>query len=104
LFAYAVNNMGPPEVATHPPAVDAVHVLPPVPAVIHEPLPEPVVEIQPIVIEARKSVPAKAKAKPAAPEPPAPTVRPCSEWRELGPAHVSKGKPTGTVSVRELCP
>jgi len=30
-------------------------------------------------------------------------LRPCSEFRELGPTHVDDGVPSGTQGVRELC-
>lgn len=28
---------------------------------------------------------------------------PCSEWRELGPLHVTDGTPSGSMRVRNLC-
>lgn len=28
---------------------------------------------------------------------------PCSEWRELGPAYVTDGNPSGSIRVRNLC-
>jgi len=102
LFAYAAT-MGPSSpIATPPPAVDAVRVLPPEPpTTIAEPAPDPVVVLEPIVVEARQAPRVKAKPKVQAPSP---TDRPCSSWRELGPTNVTKGKTTGSVSVRELCP
>jgi hypothetical protein len=100
LFAYAAvlrNPTPPPNIA---PAPTAVRVIP-----VQEP--EPVVEpaatvtaLEPIVIEAKPRV---VRAKAPVPKPAAPT-RPCSDWRAIGPSHVSEGKPMGTVSVRELCP
>lgn len=100
LFAYAAQQRGtaPPDLA---PAPEAVRVVPQAaPAPIVEP-PEPsVLEIEPIVIEARqRPVPMAAPA-------PKPKVvdRPCSDWRELGPSRVSDNKAVGSVSVRALCP
>jgi hypothetical protein len=28
---------------------------------------------------------------------------PCSDWRELGPLHVTDGTPSGSMRVRDLC-
>ena len=98
LFAYAVGqrDLQVPDIAPSP---EAVHVIPiPVPAAIVEPA-STVVELAPVVIEGRRHVRAAA---PAAKPPDA--ARPCSNWRELGPSHVSQGQPSGSVSVRELCP
>lgn len=98
LFAYAAIT-GPPEMIATP-QVDAVRVLPPdLPTAIAEPEPEPMVVLEPIVVEARQTPRPKAKPQVAAP-----SDRPCSSWRELGPTTVTKGKTTGSVSVRELCP
>jgi len=57
------------------------------------------VVLEPIVVEARQTPRLKAKPKVVPP-----SDRPCSTWRELGPTTVTKGKTTGSVSVRELCP
>jgi len=100
LFAYAATT-GPPDLfAPTPAAVEAVRVLPPeAPTTIAEPAEEPMVILEPVVIEAHQAPRVKAKPKEAAP-----IDRPCSSWRELGPTNVTKGKTTGSVSVRELCP
>jgi hypothetical protein len=100
LFAYSAIQHGvpPPDIA---PAPQAVTIIPmPEPAPIAEPV-STVVEIEPIVIEAKRH----ARVATPAPAPKPKSVgQPCSDWRELGPAHVSSGKPSGSVSVRELCP
>ena len=98
-FAYAAaqREAPPPDIAPSP---EAVHVIPiPAPApVVVEPA-SSVVELAPVVIEGRRHV----RAAVPAPKPTS-AARPCSDWRELGPAHVSRGQPSGSVSVRELCP
>jgi hypothetical protein len=98
LFTYAAvqNGVGPPSIAPVPESVQVVR-----PVAVPEPVVEPAstaLEIEPIVIEGRRRV-----TRPAAPQPVADVTRPCSDWRELGPSHVSQGQPSGTVSVRELC-
>jgi hypothetical protein len=98
LFAYSAIQHGlpPPDIAPAPEAVTIIPMAEPAPIV--EPV-SAVVELEPIVIEGRRH------ARVAAPAPkPMNADRPCSDWRELGPAHVSRGKTTGSVSVRELCP
>lgn len=102
LFAYAAVQPKPmpPDIAPPP---DSVHVVP-YPVAVPEPVVEPastVLELEPIVIEAKRHV---VRAKSTAPKPNVEASRPCSDWREIGPSHVSQGKPSGTVSVRELCP
>ena len=100
LFAYAAVQDGGMHLPDITPAPESVRVIPmPVPEPVAEPV-STVMEIEPIVIEAKRQV---VRAKAAPPKLVEPT-RPCSSWREIGPAHVSQGKPTGTVSVRELCP
>jgi hypothetical protein len=98
LFAYAAvqREAPPPDIAPAPEAVTVVAI--PEPAPVVEPV-STVVELTPIVIEGKRQARVAAPAlKPKSP------VRPCSDWRELGPAHVSSGTPSGSVSVRELCP
>ena len=99
LFAYAAvqRDTPPPDIS---PAPEAVRIVPvPTPAPVVEPA-STVVEIAPIVIEGRRHARVAA-----APEPKQKSVdRPCSDWRELGPSRVSRTKPSGSVSVRELCP
>ncbi len=91
-----------PEPVLFVPPEPAVHVLPPpAPTTVPEPAAnEPVLQLKPVVIEARHrhAVPA-ATAEPE----PAPAEHPCSTWRDLGPTHVVAGKPSGELQVRELC-
>jgi hypothetical protein len=103
MFAYAAvqHRLVPPSIAPAPESVQIVR-----PLTQPEPIVEPAstaLELEPIVIEGRRRV----TRAPARPEPVVEVVevaRPCSTWREISPSHVSQGKPTGTVSVRELCP
>jgi hypothetical protein len=98
LFAYAAGQQAtpPPDIAPVPEAIRVVPV--PTPAPVVEPA-STVLEIEPIVIEGTRHVRA------AAPAPKQKSLdRPCSDWRELGPSRVSRSKPNGSVSVRELCP
>lgn len=62
---------------------------------------EPVLELPPAEITGRRRRPAPAMP---APTPSEPVLKaPCSPWREIGPAHVDDGVPSGTRRVRELC-
>jgi len=91
-----------PESVLVVPAETAVHVVPPpAPTTVLEPAAaEPVLQMAPVVIEARhRRQPAAATAAPEQTT----AERPCSNWRELGPTHVVAGKPTGDLQVRELC-
>jgi hypothetical protein len=45
------------------------------------------------------SAPAEQNMTPVTPRP----LRPCSGFRELGPANVDDGVPSGSVGVRDLC-
>lgn len=102
LFAYAAVQRA-PEPPDLTPSPESVRVIPPPPVTVPEPVIEPtsnVVEVEPVVIEAARRV---ARPKATAPEVTLAT-RPCSSWREVSPSYVSQGKPSGTVSVRELCP
>jgi len=45
------------------------------------------------------SAPSEQNMTPVTPRP----LRPCSGFRELGPANVDEGVPTGSVGVRDLC-
>jgi hypothetical protein len=45
------------------------------------------------------SAPAEQNMTPVTPRP----LRPCSGFRELGPANVDEGVPSGSVGVRDLC-
>lgn len=104
LMAFALNSQA-PDPARLPslqPSPIAVSVLPPQPVSVVEDEPASVVIEVP---EVRVTTPLRRAVKAAAPVPeiaPAP-LRPCSDWRELGPTHVAKGSASGTVSVRELC-
>jgi hypothetical protein len=91
-----------PEPVLVVPAEPAVHVIPPPSAAtVAEPAAtERVLQMEPVVIEARHRRPTPAAT--AEPEP-APAERPCSTWRDLGPMHVVAGKPSGDLQVRELC-
>lgn len=64
---------------------------------------EPILELPPVEVSGRRRVRAATPpaALPVAPEP-APVV-PCSPWRDIGPAHVDDGVPSGVRRVRELC-
>jgi hypothetical protein len=54
------------------------------------------IELPPLVVEPVRAV--------TAPEPQAERpLEPCSNWRELGPAHVVEGVALDTRRVRELC-
>jgi hypothetical protein len=101
LFAYAAvqHGVAPPDIAPAPESVNVVPFAVPVPEPVVEPA-STVMEIEPIVIEAKRHVRAKA----VVPKPSVEASRPCSNWREIGPSHVSQGNPSGAVSVRELCP
>ena len=106
LVAYAIAlqpDTAPPSIAPEPPV--AVHVIPPAPpAPIPEPTAKnPVLELNPIVIQGR------IHRRAAAATPPQPTQdviadKPCSDWRDLGPTHVVAGTPSGELAVRSLCP
>ena len=105
LFAYSValqpQRNDTPITPEPPPA--AVHVIPPAaPIPVAEPRENPVLELEPVVIQAR--IRHTAVAPPATAEPkPEPEQRPCSDWRSLGPTHVTSGTTTGEVAVRSLC-
>jgi hypothetical protein len=79
-----------------------------------------VLELPAVVIEPSKPAAARAPAAPVQAQPEletraipvapnsaaAPTpreLRPCSEFRELGPMHVDDGVPSGVRGVRDLC-
>ncbi len=97
VFAYAMTLERTPDMPSLRPMPDSVHVVPP-PAATAVPEPKSnVVEVPPITVKAH---PREARLEPK-PEPVA--TRPCSTWREIGPAHVIRGQPSGAVSVRELC-
>jgi hypothetical protein len=103
LVAYAVTLHAPAPVDIAPEPPIAVHVIPPAPPapIVEPPAPEPILQLEPVVIQARvrHSVPA------AKPEPVDVTAeRPCSTWRDLGPTHVVSGTPSGELQVRALCP
>lgn len=105
LVAFTVKIQHPPSppVLAPEPAV-AVHVVPPpAPTFVAEPVQTSAfVEVTtPMVIEGRRH---RAVAR-AEPQPAEPVVaeHPCSAWREIGPTHVVSGKPSGNLSVRELC-
>ncbi len=52
-------------------------------------------ELAPIYITPRPlAVPAEKAA---------PALEPCSDWRDIGPAHVERGQGLDTRRVRELC-
>jgi len=105
LFAYSValqpQRNDTPITPEPPPA--AVHVIPPAtPTPVAEPQPNPVLELEPVVIQARLHH--RAAAPPPTPAPlTEPEQRPCSDWRSLGPTHVAAGTTTGEVTVRSLC-
>jgi hypothetical protein len=101
LFAYSValqpQRNDAPITPEPPPA--AVHVIPPAPPTpVAEPQENPVLELEPVVIQAR--IHRRAATPPPTTEP---EQRPCSDWRSLGPAHVAAGTKTGEVAVRSLC-
>ena len=102
LVALTVSLQRPPQSLAPPPAgpAEAVHIVPPAISVaVSEPTESPVLELSPVVIRASMH-----RALTSAPEPaPKLAERPCSAWRELGPTHVIAGKPSGDLSVRELC-
>ena len=52
-------------------------------------------ELAPIVITPRPIGHAANAASPA--------LEPCSEWRDIGPAHVEDGQGLDSRRVRELC-
>ena len=99
LMAFALNTQPDgdrmPSIEPSPPVVN---VLPPEPVpVVVEPA-SSVIEMPEVIVAAHP-----VRAVKAAPAPEAPPLRPCSDWRELGPTHVAKGSAHDTVSVRELC-
>lgn len=104
LVAATVTLQRPP--ASEPvlvvPTETAVHVVPPpAPTTVPEPAAaEPVLQMAPVVIEARRY--RTPVALPVTPEPAA-AERPCSTWRDLGPTHVVDAKPSGDLQVRDLC-
>jgi hypothetical protein len=105
LVAYAVtlHPAGPVDIT--PPSPAAVHVIPPLPpaAVPEPPAQDRVMELEPVVIQAKLR-----RTSPVVPPKPDPVdvaaERPCSTWRELGPTHVMAGTPSGDLQVRALCP
>jgi len=101
-YAMTLQPAAPADIAPQPPA--AVRVIPPAPpAPIAEPqAQEPVLELDPVIIQARRHRTAPPAAKPAPVDVRA--ERPCSTWRELGPTHVVAGTPSGDLQVRSLCP
>ena len=104
LVAYAVSlhQPAPVDIAPEPPA--AVRVIPPAPpAPVPEPqaTQEPVMQLEPVVIQARLH--RKAAAPPAPVPVDIPAERPCSTWRDIGPTHVVSGQPSGELQVRSLC-
>jgi len=104
LFAYSVALQPQRNAPITPaPTAAAVHVIPPAPPTpVAEPQETPVLELEPVVIQARIRHRAAAPAVTAAPEP-EPEQRPCSDWRSLGPTHVAAANTTGEVAVRSLC-
>lgn len=103
LMAFALNSQ-PPDPTRLPslePSPTRVRVLPPEPiSVVEEPA--PAMEMTEIRVTApvRRVI---VKAVAPVPEPEPAPLRPCSDWRELGPTHVAKGSASDIVSVRELC-
>ena len=105
LVAYAVtlHPAAPVDIAPEPPA--AVRVIPPAPpAPVPEPqaTQEPVMQLEPVVIQARLHRKAAPAAEPAPVD--VTSEQPCSNWRDLGPTHVVSGQPSGELQVRALCP
>lgn len=90
-----------------PTTIEGVHVLPPAPTQVVEPLPSRVMELEPIVIEGRRQplIPRVATPPVSQTEPaPAPAEQhPCSPWRDLGPTNVISAKTDGESRVRTLC-
>jgi hypothetical protein len=77
-----------------------------------EPEETQVVELPAVIVtQARPRVAARAEPEltlppaegAAAPLPAARELRPCSNFRELGPTHVDDGVPSGAHGVRDLC-
>ena len=100
LVALTVSLQRPPiPLAPEPEAPGAaVHVIQPAPVIVTEPSSSnEVVSLEPVVIRSSMHRPS--------PKAPAPRLaeKPCSTWRELGPTHVVSGRPSGDLSVRELC-
>lgn len=98
-FALHTQPYDPSRLPSLEPSPTVVNVLPPQPApVVVEPT-SAVIEMPEVVVAAhvRHAVKAPAPVE-------AVPLRPCSNWRELGPTAVAKGTTSGTVSVRELCP
>jgi hypothetical protein len=84
----------------------AVHVIPPAPPMsVPEPAPSnPVVELEPVVIQARRHQPAAVPPPDHSEPQDDPLQHPCSNWRDLGPTHVAVSNASGAVAVRSLCP
>lgn len=101
LVAFALNT-APADGSRLPslePSPTVVNVLPPEPAsVVVEPA-SAVIEMPEVVVAAHVPHAVKAPVREAEPAP----LRPCSNWRELGPTAVASGSGSDTVSVRELC-
>lgn len=62
-----------------------------------EPIPN-VIELSPVLI-----APERPRVAPRATPKPEPELAPCSDWREIGPAHVEDGVGLDARRVRELC-
>ena len=105
LVAYAVtlHPAAPVDIAPEPPAAVRV-VPPPAPAPVPEPkvTEEPVMQLAPVVIQARVHRKPVVAAPPPVPVD-VPAERPCSTWRDIGPTHVMSGNPSGELQVRSLC-
>lgn len=109
LFAYSIATQQrlEPERPSLEPSPMAARVLPPQPpAEVVEPVSD-VVEIPEVVISRSPKVAAKRPVTPPAEPVVEPAgLKPCSDWRELGPASVSakRSQSSDYVSVRSLCP
>ena len=101
--AYLVEHPGmfsvPPVPTLQAVTVPAMRPLPPTPTVVPEPI-----ELEPMTITGSKA-PLIAPRQRAVPAKPAKTkgLVPCSEWEDMGPTNVEKGKGIGVRRVRRLC-
>ena len=97
--AYLVEHPGafaPPVPVLENVALPAMRPLPPTPTVVPE-----TIQLEPMTITGSKAplIAPRQRAVPAKPK----EFRPCSDWEEMGPTNVDKGKGTGVRRVRKLC-